>query len=82
MNNGINGLREKIDKIDDLIVELVSQRIESASKIIELKKDNSMNVEDVSRENSIIKRLSGRSPEIGKLIEEIYGRIFNWVKSR
>ncbi|HSW61071.1 MAG TPA: chorismate mutase [bacterium] len=82
MNNGINGLREKIDRIDDSIVELLKHRASIASEIIDLKKNSSINVEDVSRENSIIQRLCEKNPEIASLIKEVYGRIFNWVKSR
>lgn len=82
MKSKINELREKIDRIDDEIAGLLNQRSEIASKIISLKKNSSIDVEDVSRESSIIARLCEKNPEIGGLIKDIYGRIFNWVKSR
>jgi chorismate mutase len=82
MRSKISELREKIDRIDDEIAGLLNQRSEIASKIISLKKNSSIDVEDVSRESSIIARLCEKNPEIGDLIRDIYGRIFNWVKSR
>jgi len=82
MKNEIKDLRKSIDRIDDEIAELLNQRTEIASKIICLKKNNSDNIEDTSRENSIIERLCNNNPKIEKLIRDIYRRVFDWVKNR
>jgi len=58
MNKQIISLREKIDKIDEELMELLLERIDLAKKVGDLKKKNNMAVEDKQREWEIIERLT------------------------
>ena len=82
MINEINELRTKLDLIDDKISDLISERVKTARKIVEIKGRNDMPKDDLSRENAIVKRISELHPENSDLLKEIYGRIFDWVKNR
>ena len=82
MINEINELRTKIDLLDDKISDLISERVKTARKIVEIKGRNDMPKDDLSRENAIVKRISELHPENSDLLKEIYGRIFDWVKNR
>lgn len=82
MNNEINELRAKLDLLDDKISDLISERVKTARKIVEIKGRNDMPKDDFSRESAIVKRISERHPENSELLKEIYGRIFDWVKNR
>jgi chorismate mutase len=82
MTNEISTLRKKIDEIDDQTATLLAQRVEISLKIIEIKKRSLSKIEDVSRENSIIKRLCDNNPMIEELLKDVYRRVFDWVKNR
>ncbi len=72
--------RKKIDRIDDKIVKLLSERMGIASEIIEFKKDYGIKISDVSREKEIISRLSRHDRSISDLVNDLYRRIFSWIK--
>jgi len=76
----INRLRKDLDKIDDKLVELIEQRIVAAQKIVSEKKLVGLSVEDAVREDQIIKRLT-KDKKTAPLVEDIFRRIFSWVKS-
>jgi len=59
----INNLRNEIDKLDKQIVDLLLQRFSKAKKIGEIKNINSIDIDDLIRENNIIETLSGKSDE-------------------
>ena len=82
MTNEIKDLRAELDLLDDRISDLISERIKTARKIVEIKGRNDMPKDDLSRENAIVKRISELHPENSDLLKEIYGRIFDWVKNR
>ena len=82
MTDEIKELRSKLDSLDDRISDLISERVKTARKIVEIKGKNDMPKEDLSRENAIVKRISELHPENSDLLKEIYGRIFDWVKNR
>ena len=71
--------RHEIDEIDDKISELIEKRVEITEKVIRIKKEKGLDIEDTARENEIIHKVtSGRKSK--KLIEKIYRQIFKWVK--
>ncbi|MHA8049911.1 prephenate dehydratase [Aquirufa sp. ROCK-SH2] len=78
MMNGINELRNKIDKIDDSILELLVSRMEIVEEIGQLKRDSNGLIYHPDREKAIIERLC--SKYTGRLtknaIEAIYLEIF------
>lgn len=77
----INNLRKKLDSIDDSIASLLSERVSIASKIVSIKKNQSLSVEDLSREHEIIDRISMRNQNIAPLLKDVFRRVFDWVKS-
>ena len=76
----INQLRTDLDKIDDKLVELIEKRIAAAQKIVLEKKLIGLSIEDAVREDQIIKRLT-KDKKTAPLVEDIFRRIFSWVKS-
>ena len=53
----IKDLRENIDKIDEKLVELICERMETAAKIGQFKRENKMPVYDPSRERQLFDRV-------------------------
>jgi chorismate mutase len=72
--------RKELDEIDDKLVELIKKRIVAAQKIVSEKKSMGLSVEDAAREGQIIKRLT-KDKKTAPLVEDIFRRIFSWVKS-
>ena len=81
MDDKIKKLRERLDALDDKIAELVAERVEIGKKIVALKREAGLAKDDFSRENEILKRLASFSPEKSGLFEDLYKRIFDWVKN-
>lgn len=52
--NDLKELREKLDSIDAELMRLYSERMEAALKIAEYKRENSLPVEDISREAEVL----------------------------
>ena len=73
----IKELRNRIDKIDDQIFDLILKRFDYVEKIGNIKKEINMPVDDKAREEIIIKRLSEKLStkinykEIKKIIDPI-----------
>ena len=78
----IKHYRKKIDRIDDKIVKLLSERAGLAGKVIEIKRSSGTHISDPERENIIISRLSSYDNSISDLVGDLYRRIFNWIKQR
>jgi len=74
-------LREDIDKLDDELISILSQRLKLGSKIIELKKNKNMVIEDFEREEEIISRLVGKSKIDEALLNELYFNIFDHINN-
>ena len=66
--------RNKIDKIDKQIVKLFEERMETASKIAKVKKENNMEIFDSSRENLVIEKVKSylENKELEKYLENFY----------
>lgn len=66
--------RNKIDKIDKQIVKLFEERMETASKIAKVKKENNMEIFDSSRENLVIEKVKSylENKELEKYLEKFY----------
>lgn len=81
MDKEIEELRQELDIIDDNIAGLLEERIKAGKKIVALKRKNGISKDDPGREKVILKRLVEQHPELSGLIENIYPRIFDWVKN-
>ncbi|MEM3402059.1 MAG: chorismate mutase [Candidatus Hadarchaeales archaeon] len=64
-NPTIEDIRKKIDVIDQKIVELVAQRIDTAKELAKLKKKLKLEIRDERREREVIERAKRRAVELG-----------------
>lgn len=82
MNQKISKLRKKIDKIDSQILELLSERFETAYEIGIIKREEEKKITDKSRENEIIAKLNklGLAHIRYEFIEELFNLIFTESK--
>lgn len=55
----IHELREKIDEIDEEILELLDERVAVARKIGEIKREKGISITDAEREEEVLKRVKG-----------------------
>lgn len=74
-------LKEEADKLDDEFISVLSQRLQIGSKIVQLKKNKNMVIEDLEREEEIISRLVGKSKVDEALLNELYFNIFDHIKN-
>jgi len=73
----LNEYRDKIDKIDFELVELLKKRADVSKKIGILKKNNGLNICDETRENEIIDRIVKESGFDENYIKEIFKLILS-----
>jgi shikimate dehydrogenase len=76
-DSGIASFRQRIDEIDDQILELINQRLLAAGQIGEIKNRSGAAVVDSKRESQIYQRLSSLNE--GPLKENALHRIFRAV---
>ncbi|MDR0831478.1 MAG: chorismate mutase [Bacillales bacterium] len=78
----IEKLREKIDIIDNKIVELLNLRLDVIRDVVIYKKVNNLSVEDKAREKDIIERIKKltNDPEIINIYEAIIEECKNFQK--
>lgn len=75
-------IREKIDKIDDVLAELFTERMELAYKVAEYKKANNMEILNSKREREIVNRLTGKTKEeYATYLKILYNTIFDLSRS-
>lgn len=79
----IKKLRQKIDNIDDKIVDLLNERFEVAVDVKNFKIKNNLNVHNFTREKEILNRLETKIkyPLTKEYIEDIYNEIFSCSRS-
>tara|TARA_B100001173_G_scaffold294120_1_gene287722 strand:- start:1306 stop:1578 length:273 start_codon:yes stop_codon:yes gene_type:complete len=75
----INKLRKEIDKIDQDLIALLKNRFSIAKEIGQVKTSNSFGINDIDRENKIIKNLSIKANN--HLKEEDISNIFKLIFS-
>lgn len=75
----INKLRKEIDKIDQDLIALLKNRFSIAKEIGQVKTSNSFVIDDIDRENKIIKNLSIKANN--DLKEEDISNIFKLIFS-
>lgn len=72
-------LRDKIDSVDENILELLSERMELVKKVGEYKKKNNKTIVDKKRESEKIDRLEAEGKKYGinrTMIEKIWKTLF------
>ncbi len=55
----IHELRERIDEIDEEILELLDERVAVAKKIGEIKRERGISITDTEREEEVLERAKG-----------------------
>ncbi len=61
-NNNIDEIREKIDNIDNEILELFKKRMNLSREISILKKENNIKIQDSKRETQILEKVEKSLP--------------------
>ena len=78
-SNKINKLRKEIDRIDQDLIALLKNRLSIAKEIGQVKASNLLGINDIDRENKIIKNLSIKANN--DLKEEDISNIFKLIFS-
>lgn len=78
-SNKINKLRKEIDRIDQDLIDLLKNRLSIAKEIGQVKASNLLSINDIDRENKIIKNLSIKANN--DLKEEDISNIFKLIFS-
>ncbi len=68
-------VREHIDRIDDSIMQLISERMVLAMKAKECKARSGASIKDDAREREVIARMARKAVQLGldaKFVEDIY----------
>ena len=74
--------RAEIDRIDDEIVKLFTERMQVAGKIAEYKKENGLPVLDRTRERAKLKDVADKTPdEFKKYTRLLYSQMFEYSRS-
>lgn len=79
--HSILDLREKIEKIDDRIFDLLTKRFTLVKQIFNLKKEKGIPITNSKREQKLIKKIILKHSKINPdFIQKIYQIIFNYSK--
>ena len=73
----LDKFRDRIDRIDEKLVRLLNERVETAIKLGELKNKEGLPVHDPAREDEVLTRVKNlnKGPLDDKTIETTYRRI-------
>lgn len=78
----IESLRAQIDKIDDEITKIFTERMEVSQQISQYKRDNKLLVLDRSREREILARVTkDAAPELEVYIKTLFSTLFSLSRS-
>lgn len=80
MNDELFSLRNKITKIDRMIVELLEKRINLVKEISKVKKKNGFNIEDKSYEKKMIEARKKFKNLSGDFVEKLFELIIKESK--
>lgn len=75
-------IREKIDNIDDTILELLLERFNLMEAIAEYKFKSDKPVADEKRESEVLRKIEAKSLEDYKYIKSIFINIINESKNK
>ena len=76
----LENLRKEIDEIDELIIQLLDDRIQIVQEIGDYKKSNNIEVLDKTRESLIYEKINGMDIENKETIVKIYQELMNITK--
>lgn len=76
----ISRLRKRIDELDELILDTLSERAETCRLIGELKKKQKIPIKDMPRENDVYAHIKKKAAALGLdpvQVKEVYRQIVN-----
>ncbi|MEK6858215.1 MAG: chorismate mutase [Nanoarchaeota archaeon] len=74
-------LREQIEEIDEKIFSSFGERVNMVKEIMKIKKENGIPVEDIEREEELIKRIKQRFNNLDdRFIEDVFRVVFHHSK--
>jgi chorismate mutase len=76
----LDELRERIDGIDDGIVELLEKRVAFARKIGLLKQNAGLDVYDEEREKEVLRKVKSKTSLNKKFIENVFKLIIEYCR--
>lgn len=71
MNLELETLREKITILDNELLEMIEERNALSEEIAEIKKENDLPVEDLKREENVIKQRKMHTSLDGEFVESL-----------
>ena len=77
LDNRIKDFREKIDRLDDQLIDIIVERLSLTLDIGEIKEAINLNITDNNREQEIINRMTQRLN--GRLNPKEIEKIFNLI---
>ena len=77
LDNRIKDFREKIDRLDDQLIDIIVERLSLTLDIGEIKEEINLNITDNNREQEIINRMTQRLK--GRLNPKEIEKIFNLI---
>jgi chorismate mutase len=80
----INQLRKKIDKVDEQILRLLSERVKTCESIGSVKKEHGISIKDACRENEVYAHVKEKSVELAlnpMQVESVYRQIIDMCNS-
>lgn len=78
----INDIRNKIDEVDDRMLELFLKRMELSEKVAEQKISNSQPLLNREREREILKKVTERSGDMEQYSYRLFSTLFQLSKAR
>jgi len=81
MDERIKELRDRIDGIDDMLVELISERVKLAKEIGRLKRESGVEVFDPGREDEVLANVGARAEADREFIEKIFADIMEYCRN-
>lgn len=74
----LNNIREKIDTIDDQLVQLLTERMNTVAQVAQAKKETGKAIRDHARERDIINRVTERAgDELAPYMKNMFKTMFN-----
>ena len=78
----IKDLRDNIDRIDADLIKLFAERMETAAKIADYKKQNNLPILNAEREKEVVEKVVSAVPkELQEYAETLYKTIFELSRS-
>ena len=77
LDNRIKDFREKIDRLDDQLIDIIVERLSLTLDIGQIKEEINLNITDNNREQEIINRMTQRLN--GRLNPKEIEKIFNLI---